>query len=738
MHGVQIFRLSDHLARESSGFFKQDRDRFADHRVLDFALLFGDQRLQPFQTVVFDVFGELWALGGWCAGTGGILEAVGIAVFDLFDQIHGRLEICFAFLGEANNEIARQKQIGACCAQPFDQANVALCRVRPIHPLQDMVAARLHGKVQIRHEFGTGAMRFDQVVTHVVGMAGGKPDSFQAIDVVQRPDQACKRPVRTIWPASVIGVHVLTKQSDFPHAPFDQITRLVKHAPSRPADLCSACIGHHAKGTELVTALLHGQECRRTAFGLWAFFQVIELVLFGELGVERLFPVARLCFKLRQAVVALRANDQIDQRLPAHDLFAFGLSDAAGDANLQIGVLCLEGLVPTEFRVDLFRSFLADVAGVQQDHVGVVSGFRFDVALTSQGLCHALRVVDVHLAPIGFDKQFLWLGHGLTFWCNGSEAVNSPKLVRLAMDGILPDGACEGHSEAQMTYPSLNAFLTRGRAALGNGPIALIFAEDDVEICTTIRHHRQSGFAQIVLFARRDLALPAEVSEQVIRVDYDLTQDRAVPRAVNGVIEIAEGRWLFYCFNAEYLFFPFCETRSISEMLAFHSEERRDAMLTYVVDLYASDLNRVPLAVDLEDAWLDRSGYYAAARVDPVNHGHPKERQLDFFGGLRWRFEEHVPKDRRRIDRIALFRAKPGLTLREDHTFNVEEYNTYACPWHNNLTGALASFRTAKALKINPGSSFDIQNFKWQNSVPFDWSSRQLLDLGLIDAGQWF
>ena len=47
---------------------------------------------------------------------------------------------------------------------------------------------------------------------------------------------------------------------------------------------------------------------------------------------------------------------------------------------------------------------------------------------------------------------------------------------------------------------------------------------------------------------------------------------------------------------------------------------------------------------------------------DPANHNHPKERQLDFFGGLRWRFEEHVPPARRRIDRIALFKAKPGLT----------------------------------------------------------------------------
>ena len=89
-------------------------------------------------------------------------------------------------------------------------------------------------------------------------------------------------------------------------------------------------------------------------------------------------------------------------------------------------------------------------------------------------------------------------------------------------------------------------------------------------------------------------------------------------------------------------------------------------------------------------------------------------------------------------DRISLFKAKRGLTLRPDFTFNDEEYNTYACPWHNNLTAAICSFRTAKALKSNPGSKFDIHNFRWHNSTEFQWHSQQLMDLGLMEPGQWF
>lgn len=287
-----------------------------------------------------------------------------------------------------------------------------------------------------------------------------------------------------------------------------------------------------------------------------------------------------------------------------------------------------------------------------------------------------------------------------------------------------------------MRYSSIDHFLKTGADVLKKGPVALILVEDLVEVDTTIRHHHLAGFATVLVFAPTELQLAEDIAEIIHRIDFDMSQDDATQIAVNAIIPAANGSWLYYCYNGEYLFYPFCETRTVSEMLAFHSEERRDAMLSYVVDIYADDLNEYPLAVSLENAYLDGSGYYALARSDGDNG--PKERQLDFYGGLRWRFEEHIPELRRRIDRISIFRAKPGLSLQTDHTFNDQEYNTYACPWHHNLTVAIASFRTAKALKSNSGSTFDIHTFKWVNSTRFEWQSQQLLDLGLMEPGQWF
>jgi hypothetical protein len=284
-----------------------------------------------------------------------------------------------------------------------------------------------------------------------------------------------------------------------------------------------------------------------------------------------------------------------------------------------------------------------------------------------------------------------------------------------------------------MRYGSLSDLVTSGAIRTMTGPVAAIIAEDDVELARTVSHHRERGFRSLLLFAPAGLAFE---EGDVIRTDFPTLAPGTAPKIVNALVDaLPSGTWLYYGYNAEFLFYPFAETRSVGEMLAFHAEERRTAMLTYVIDVYAGDLCRADNAVATDDTWLDRSGYYARARQ--AEDG-PKDRQLDFHGGLRWRFEEHVPETRRRIDRISIVRTVPGLRLRDDHTWSVEEMNTYACPWHNNLTAAVVSFRTAKALRSNPASREHVGGFRWQGSERFEWQSQQLMDLGLMEPGQWF
>ncbi|WP_045391596.1 hypothetical protein [Falsirhodobacter sp. alg1] len=286
-----------------------------------------------------------------------------------------------------------------------------------------------------------------------------------------------------------------------------------------------------------------------------------------------------------------------------------------------------------------------------------------------------------------------------------------------------------------MRYRSLDEAISAN--AVGKGPVAVVMAEDPVEVASTLRHVRGQGFASVLLLTHDEIEVPAEDEAQVHRITFNVHAENAMMIAMNQLIASSPGLWFHYCYNGEYLFFPFCESRDVRELISFHVEERRYAFLTYVVDLYAGDLEKYPLAVSTEEAFLDRSGYYALGRPDPANHGHPKDRQLDFYGGIRWRFEEHIPVDKRRIDRIGLFQAKAGLQMLPDYTFNDEEYNTYSCPWHHNATTAICSFRAAKALRSNPGSRYDINEFRWHYSMPFEWHSQQLMDLGLIEPGQW-
>ncbi|MEX3016755.1 hypothetical protein [Gymnodinialimonas hymeniacidonis] len=292
-----------------------------------------------------------------------------------------------------------------------------------------------------------------------------------------------------------------------------------------------------------------------------------------------------------------------------------------------------------------------------------------------------------------------------------------------------------------MEFSNLSDFKGATASSLGKGPYAVLIAEDRVEFESSLNHLISLGFRAILIVAPDELPVPdeppsSEIKQHVIR--HPSRQPGATEEVVNALIEKVPGQWIHYCYNGEYLFFPFCEDRTVGELVTWVMEERREAVLTYVIDLYAGDLTAHPNAVDLDGALLDSSGYYADTRKGGVEGDEVMERQLNFYGGLRWRFEEHVAKPKRKIDRTGLFQAKPGLRLREDHTLTDEEMNTYACPWHHSLTASICSFRVAKALRTNPGSRHDISDFRWHKSTQFHWSSMQLMELGLMEPGQWF
>ena len=115
-----------------------------------------------------------------------------------------------------------------------------------------------------------------------------------------------------------------------------------------------------------------------------------------------------------------------------------------------------------------------------------------------------------------------------------------------------------------MRYSSLKDFLSRSGKVLAKGPIALIFVEDEVEVASTLRHHLGSGFAAVLVLMPSGFALAPEFDTKVHRIDLDTLAPGMLTETVNAMIKAAPGTWFYYCYNAEYLFYPFCESRSVA------------------------------------------------------------------------------------------------------------------------------------------------------------------------------
>ena len=60
--------------------------------------------------------------------------------------------------------------------------------------------------------------------------------------------------------------------------------------------------------------------------------------------------------------------------------------------------------------------------------------------------------------------------------------------------------------------PTLKAFLADPGKALAKGPVALIFAEDESEIDSTLRHHLDLGFRSVLFLAPDDFDIARDVA----------------------------------------------------------------------------------------------------------------------------------------------------------------------------------------------------------------------------------
>src|SRR5262249_36889213 len=208
---------------------------------------------------------------------------------------------------------------------------------------------------------------------------------------------------------SAISIDVLSKQRD--------LSRPLRYESSNFClDLCdwprvfrAACIGHHTERAEFVATLLDCDESRWPA-GRRLIRKCVELVDCWKVRFERVALLTRDARNhLGQAMISLWTDNEIDRRLSIDDLLAFGLRYATGDGDRHLlagrAAALFDGLEPAQLRIHFLRCLLADVTGVEDDHVGVFWRLRRRIAQRRQEVRHTRGVVDVHLTAIGLDEE---------------------------------------------------------------------------------------------------------------------------------------------------------------------------------------------------------------------------------------------------------------------------------------------------------------------------------------------
>jgi hypothetical protein len=129
-----------------------------------------------------------------------------------------------------------------------------------------------------------------------------------------------------------------------------------------------------------------------------------------------------------------------------------------------------------------------------------------------------------------------------------------------------------------MQYDTLAAFQA-DRTELGKGPFAVVICEDRAEVGSTLDHVFGLGFRAVFMVAAPDICDEADRDPRIERPLHTIHEPARRPDiaqdVVNALIDKAPGQWLHYCYNGEYLFYPFCEDRSVGEMTTWVMEERR-------------------------------------------------------------------------------------------------------------------------------------------------------------------
>ena len=109
---------------------------------------------------------------------------------------------------------------------------------------------------------------------------------------------------------------------------------------------------------------------------------------------------------LRQAVIGLRPQHNIHPGRAGGDFRPFRLGHTARHRDNHLPAARNLGLPQAaQIGKHLLGRFFADVAGIENDHIGILRHFRRRIAKRREHIRHARAVIDIHLAAPGADQK---------------------------------------------------------------------------------------------------------------------------------------------------------------------------------------------------------------------------------------------------------------------------------------------------------------------------------------------
>ena len=296
-------------------------------------LLFLDACLQAHQALLLDLVRRaVGQIGGRRAGARAVQKTVPTVEVHVVDEPHGRFEIGVGLARKADDEIGRERDVGPNLAQPADDGFVFQRRVAALHGGEHAVGARLHGQVDLAHQFRGRAIGVDEALGEFQWVRGGVAQAFDAGNFRHVGKQQREVGFVAIDHAAPVGIHVLAQQSHFPDALVGQVRYLGNHVVEGSAEFLAARVGHDTEAA-ILAATFHDRDEGCDAFD-FRRRQMIELLDFGKGDIDlRLACGLSRRYQLGQAVQGLRAEYQVHVGRPLDDGRTLLAGHAAADAD---------------------------------------------------------------------------------------------------------------------------------------------------------------------------------------------------------------------------------------------------------------------------------------------------------------------------------------------------------------------------------------------------------------------